>query len=44
MLLLWLLRNITGDIVPFLVFAIINDKPPKKAINTSLISGSVLDK
>ena len=35
--------NITGDIVPFLVLAIIKDKPPKKAINTSLISGSVLD-
>jgi len=35
--------KITGDIVPFLVFAIINDKPPKKAINTSLISGCVLE-
>ena len=35
--------NITGDIVPFLVLATINDNPPKKAINTSLISGSVLD-
>ena len=35
--------NITGDIVPFLVLATIKDNPPKKAINTSLISGSVLD-
>ena len=35
--------KITELIVPFFVLAIINAKPPKKAINTSLISGFVLD-
>ena len=33
--------KITDAIVPFLVRAIINAKPPKKAINTSQISGCV---
>ena len=31
--------KITDAIVPFLVLAIINADPPKKAIKTSLISG-----
>ena len=36
--------KITVATVPFLVRAIIKAEPPKKAINTSLISGSTLPK